>query len=33
MFRINRDRLLERGVTIQEIAEIAYNQQAKYNKT
>ena len=32
MFRMNRDRLLERGVTIQEIAEIAYNQQAKYNK-
>lgn len=32
MFRLNRDRLLERGVTIQEIAEIAYRQQAKYNK-
>ncbi|HHU56360.1 MAG TPA: phosphatidylglycerophosphatase A [Acholeplasmataceae bacterium] len=31
MFQLNRDRLLERGVTIEEIAEIAYNQQAKYN--
>ncbi|HEY8445355.1 MAG TPA: phosphatidylglycerophosphatase A [Bacilli bacterium] len=31
MFRLNRDRLLERGVTIQEIAEIAYHQQARYN--
>ncbi|MCK9536925.1 MAG: phosphatidylglycerophosphatase A [Bacilli bacterium] len=32
MFRLNRERLLERGVTIREIAEVAYNQQAKYNK-
>lgn len=30
MFILNRDRLLERGVTIEEIAQIAYNQQARY---
>jgi phosphatidylglycerophosphatase A len=32
MFKLNRDRLLERGVTIEDIAEIAYNQQGRYNK-
>ena len=32
MFKLNRDLLLERGVTIPEIAEIAYRQQSKYNK-
>lgn len=32
MFKLNRDRLLERGVTIQDIAEIAFNQQSRYNK-
>lgn len=32
MFELNRDRLLERGVTIQEIAEIAFKQQSRYNK-
>jgi len=32
MFKLNRDRLLERGVTIEEIAEIAYMQQGRYNK-
>jgi len=31
MFNLNRDLLLERGVTIKDIAEIAYNQQARYN--
>ncbi len=31
MFQMNRDILLSRGVTIQEIAEIAYAQQSKYN--
>lgn len=32
MQRINTEKLLERGVTIEEIAEIAYNQQYRYNK-
>ncbi|HOI46443.1 MAG TPA: phosphatidylglycerophosphatase A [Bacilli bacterium] len=32
MFALNRDVLLQRGVTIKEIAEIAFNQQARYNK-
>ena len=32
MFKLNRDRLLERGVTIEDIAEIAFMQQARYNK-
>jgi phosphatidylglycerophosphatase A len=32
MFKLNRDRLLERGVTIEEIAEIAFKQQGRYNK-
>jgi phosphatidylglycerophosphatase A len=32
MFRMNRDALYDRGVTIQDIAEIAYNQQSRYNK-
>lgn len=32
MFRMNRDRLLERGVKIEEIAEIAFRQQGRYNK-
>lgn len=32
MFKMNRDRLLERGVTISDIAEIAFRQQGKYNK-
>jgi len=32
MFELNRDRLLERGVTIEDIAKVAYRQQAKYNK-
>lgn len=32
MFQLNRDRLLERGVTIRDIAEIAFNQQSRYNK-
>lgn len=31
MFRMNRDALLERGVTIQDIAEIAFKQQSRYN--
>jgi len=31
MFVLNRDRLLERGVTIEDIAKIAYRQQGKYN--
>ncbi len=31
MQRLNTEKLLERGVTIEEIAQIAYNQQAKYN--
>ena len=31
MQRLNTEKLLERGVTIEEIAKIAYNQQAKYN--
>lgn len=31
MFAMNRDRLLERGVTINDIAEIAFRQQGKYN--
>ncbi|MGD9887499.1 MAG: phosphatidylglycerophosphatase A [Bacilli bacterium] len=32
MFRMNRDRLLERGVKIEDIAEIAFRQQGRYNK-
>lgn len=32
MFRMNRDALLARGVTIQDIAQIAFNQQSRYNK-
>ena len=32
MKRINIEKLEERGVTVKEIAEIAYNQQLKYNK-
>lgn len=31
MFKMNRDALLERGVTIRDIAEIAFNQQSRYN--
>ena len=31
MFNYNKERLLERGVTIESIAEIAFRQQAKYN--
>lgn len=31
MFEMNRDSLLERGVTIEDIAKIAYRQQGKYN--
>lgn len=32
MFQLNRERLLERGVEIKDIAEIAYRQQSRYNK-
>ena len=32
MQKINTEKLLERGVTIEEIAVIAYNQQYRYNK-
>lgn len=32
MFKLNRDKLASRGVTIEAIAEIAYRQQSKYNK-
>jgi phosphatidylglycerophosphatase A len=32
MFKMNRDSLLERGVTINDIAEIAFHQQGRYNK-
>jgi phosphatidylglycerophosphatase A len=32
MQRLNIEKLEERGVTVREIAEIAYNQQLKYNK-
>ena len=32
MFKMNRDVLLERGVTIDDIAEIAFKQQSRYNK-
>jgi phosphatidylglycerophosphatase A len=32
MYQLNRDKLLERGVTIVEIAEIAFRQQSRYNK-
>ncbi|MGD9605220.1 MAG: phosphatidylglycerophosphatase A [Bacilli bacterium] len=32
MFKMNRDRLLERGVKIEDIAEIAFRQQGRYNK-
>lgn len=31
MFSLNKERLLERGVCIKDIAQIAYNQQSKYN--
>ena len=31
MFEMNRDLLLERGVTIEDIAAIAFRQQSKYN--
>lgn len=31
MFKLNQERLLERGVTIQDIAEIAFRQQSRYN--
>lgn len=31
MFRMNKERLLERGVEIKRIAEIAYHQQSRYN--
>ncbi len=31
MYELNKERLLERGVTIEDIAEIAYRQQGKYN--
>lgn len=31
MFNLNRVKLLERGVTIEEIAAIAYQQQSRYN--
>jgi len=32
MFNLNRDTLLSRGVSINDIALIAFNQQARYNK-
>jgi phosphatidylglycerophosphatase A len=32
MFTLNRDVLLQRGVTIRDIALIAFNQQGRYNK-
>lgn len=32
MFAMNRDALLSRGVTIRDIAELAFNQQSRYNK-
>ena len=32
MKKLNIDKLEERGVTVTEIAEIAYNQQLRYNK-
>lgn len=32
MQKINTDKLLERGVTIEDIAQIAYKQQYRYNK-
>jgi len=32
MFKLNRERLLERGVKIEDIAEIAFHQQGRYNK-
>lgn len=32
MFAMNRASLLERGVTINDIAQLAFNQQARYNK-
>ena len=31
MFELNKNKLLSRGVTIESIAEITYNQQSKYN--
>ncbi len=32
MFKLNKERLAERGVSIESIAEIAYRQQYRYNK-
>lgn len=32
MLKLNKERLLERGVTVEAIAEIAYRQQYRYNK-
>ncbi|MBU1144637.1 MAG: phosphatidylglycerophosphatase A [Firmicutes bacterium] len=32
MFQMNVDKLLERGVSIEEIADVAYRQQSKWNK-
>jgi phosphatidylglycerophosphatase A len=32
MYKMNRDLLLERGVKIEDIAEIAFRQQGRYNK-
>lgn len=32
MYKLNVERLLERGVTIESIAEIAYRQQSRYNE-
>ena len=31
MYRINRDKLLERGCSVEDIAAIAYQQQSRYN--
>ena len=31
MERLNIEKLAERGVTVEDIAEVAYNQQLKYN--
>ena len=31
MFELNKKKLLERGVTIERIAQITYNQQSKYS--
>lgn len=32
MYTLNRDKLAERGVSIEDIAQIAFRQQSKYNK-